>query len=104
MAVLGGADKLQHEMEGIWNRVPVQRLWIICILFEHAVMLLRFTIISVSPSTPVWIARARENLAFRIAESDELVLQLQQKGCELDEIQRELSTGLFAGDKNPPVK
>eukprot|EP01051_Picozoa_sp_SAG22_P012592 SAG22_NODE_1324_length_4742_cov_2.192117_1_plen_1423_part_00 len=96
----GGFDfiadfNLTHERIGIWNRIHVQRLWVICVIFEHCVMLLRFTILTVSPSTPPWVVSAREILQFRVDDWEETIRTLTEQGLEMEEIHLEMSKGLI---------
>ena len=45
---------------GIAVRITKQRLWVMAMLIEHGVMLMRLCIMRFSPDTPAWITEAKD--------------------------------------------
>merc|ERR1711871_142933 len=84
---------IEWEKEGIWNRIHVQRLWVIAVLFEHCVVVLRFAILAISPSVPVWVDAAKEVLQFRIKSWDRQINKLTEQGLDPQQIQNEVGRG-----------
>jgi hypothetical protein len=53
---------------GIAIRIKSQKMWVVMVLIEHAVMLMRVLILSLSPAVPDWIKDAKDTLQFRLAQ------------------------------------
>jgi Ca2+-binding EF-hand superfamily protein len=55
----------EYEKAFIIHRYASARLWIMMILMEHAVLLLRFAFDSITPTDPKWVHEAKDVLEFR---------------------------------------
>lgn len=65
---------------GIAVRITKQRLWVMAMLIEHGVMLMRIFIMRVSPDTPSWISDAKDKLDFRVRGWEEAVDTMRRDG------------------------
>ena len=71
---------------GIAVRITKQRLWVMAMLIEHGVMLMRLVIMRVSPSTPAWIAEAKDKLEFRVSGWEHSVDEMLRDGKSVEAI------------------
>ena len=98
-SVLGGPDDGTNTTEylddvekhnlgnaGISLRIYSQRLWVITMFIEHAVMLLRIFIMKASPENPDWIIEAKDVLDFRSKTWSEQVAKLVEARKTVHEI------------------
>ena len=53
------ADKYPAEHADIGARFQSLRLWMLCLAFEHGVLIVRFAILGLSPEEPKWVSRVR---------------------------------------------
>ena len=53
------------ELDGVSYRVTVSRLWVLALILEHFVLMLRFSMGSFLPTVPKWLETARETLTFK---------------------------------------
>eukprot|EP01043_Picozoa_sp_COSAG02_P008350 COSAG02_NODE_265_length_26599_cov_13.943698_15_plen_760_part_00 len=53
------------ELDGVAYRVTVSRLWVLALILEHFVLMLRFSMGSFLPTVPKWLETARETLTFK---------------------------------------
>ena len=73
-------------MAGIAVRVTKQRLWVMAMLIEHGVMLMRLVIMRFSPDTPAWITEAKDKLEFRVHGWEHSVEGMRRDGKSMEEI------------------
>lgn len=73
-------------MAGIAVRIMKQRLWVMAMLIEHGVMLMRLVIMRVSPNTPAWISEAKDKLDFRVSGWENSVDEMKRDGKRLETI------------------
>lgn len=73
-------------MAGIAVRITKQRLWVMAMLIEHGVMLMRLVIMRFSPDTPAWILAAKDKLDFRVRDWEHSVDGMRRDGKTLEEI------------------
>ena len=59
----GSGDML--ELDGVAYRVTVSRLWVLALILEHFVLLLRFSMGSFLPTVPHWLETARDTLSYK---------------------------------------
>ena len=86
---LGGDDEKggpDAGKAGISIRIYSQRLWVLTVTIEHAVMLMRIGIMRMSPEMPNWIADAKDTLEFRTMRMEEEVENLLAQGKMMNEI------------------
>jgi len=51
---------------GINQRTQVARLWILCLIMEHAILVGKYFMLKVAPSDPKWVDEAVETLKFSL--------------------------------------
>lgn len=76
---------------GIAIRVYSQRLWVLTVVIEHAVMLMRIGIMQMSPEMPDWITDAKDTLEFRILRMEDEVDRLLSEGKDILQIHNALN-------------
>jgi len=52
-------------MTGVSYRVTVSRLWVLTIMMEHLVLILRWSLGSFLPTVPQWLETAKDTLKFK---------------------------------------
>jgi Ca2+-binding EF-hand superfamily protein len=82
------------EADGIWTRIYSPRLWIISIMFEHMVMLMRIAILSFAPAVPAWTTDAADIRNYRLEKWKHGIESMKEKGMSLEEIQQEVAIGV----------
>lgn len=71
-----------QEIDGVSYRVTVSRLWVLALLLEHFVLLLRFAMESFLPTVPTWLETAKETLHFKRAVIEGGINSLEQESIE----------------------
>lgn len=71
---------------GIVIRIKSQKLWVVMVLIEHCVMLMRVMILSLSPAVPEWVADARDILQFRTSQWESGVEAMYAAGQTIEDI------------------
>ena len=98
MAAEGLDAQGQDEKEGIWVRAYSQRLWLLSIIAEHVVMLMRVVIAKFSPEMPAWVDDARDILRYRTEQWQDGIVSARALGKNLEEIQV-----MLGNDKTPKI-
>ena len=62
------------------------RLWVLAVIIEHGVMMMRIVIQSMSPEEPDWIADAKDTLEFRAKGWEAKIDEMVRKGSTTQEI------------------
>jgi hypothetical protein len=62
------------------------RLWVLAVIIEHGVMMMRIVIQSMSPEEPDWIADAKDTLQFRAKGWEAKIDEMVRKGSTTQEI------------------
>jgi hypothetical protein len=62
------------------------RLWVLAVIIEHGVMMMRIVIQSMSPEEPDWIADAKDTLQFRAKGWEAKIDEMVCKGSTTQEI------------------
>jgi len=59
-------DGLYHNCPGMDARLKIWQLWLLFVVTEHFVMMLRVLVMNLSPSDPHWLVDEREILQYRL--------------------------------------
>ena len=79
---------------GFFDRTSKWELWLRLFLVEHCVLLLRVIILSISPSSPRWIAEAKAILTFRIAYRYKTAEQIAKEQSLKDQYEAKMQSGV----------
>lgn len=52
----------------IFRRMGIAKLWIVCLLLEHAILILRSFLMTMAPDEPKWVDEAKDTIDFKVSQ------------------------------------
>merc|ERR1712216_355471 len=67
-------------------RMYSHKLWVVMVIIEHSVMLMRVAIMRFSPEVPEWISEAKDVLNFRVDQWEAGIEAMKEEGFTVEAI------------------